>query len=143
MSANSLHKMAYRSSSLPSSLLPWWSWWSAWSSSVFSRACCYSSFLFLILSSVVTCTAMRASLVCLGLCAAAAPSICLAASNSSCKCFPGDGCWPSDETWASLNTTVGGRLIKTVPLAQSCHDPTFDNGTCTTLQDGWENPTTQ
>lgn len=86
---------------------------------------------------------MRPSLVSLGLYAAATPSLCLAASNSSCKCFPGDSCWPSDETWATLNTTVGGRLIKTIPLARSCHDPTFDNATCTTLQDGWENPTTQ
>lgn len=94
------------------------------------------------------------SLVCFGLCAAAAPSVqCLpattttaaaaAATPSSCKCLPGDGCWPSDETWAALNTTVGGRLVKTEPLARSCHDPTFDNGTCTALQDGWQNPTTQ
>lgn len=65
------------------------------------------------------------------------------AASTTCKCFPGDSCWPSDDSWATLNETVGGRLIKTVPLARTCHDPVFDNATCSTLQDGWENPTTQ
>ncbi|KAF5484496.1 FAD-linked oxidoreductase ZEB1 [Colletotrichum siamense] len=57
---------------------------------------------------------------------------------TDCKCFPGDSCWPSTETWNALNTTVGGRLIATVPLGSPCHDPTYDAATCATLQSEWQ-----
>ncbi|KAF6826782.1 FAD-linked oxidoreductase-like protein 7 [Colletotrichum plurivorum] len=56
-----------------------------------------------------------------------------------CKCFPGDSCWPSVETWNALNTTVGGNLIATVPLGSPCHDPTYDAATCASLQKQWQN----
>ncbi|RKK25992.1 hypothetical protein BFJ66_g11340 [Fusarium oxysporum f. sp. cepae] len=62
------------------------------------------------------------------------------ATTSSCKCFPGDACWPSDSQWKSLNTTVNGRLIKTVPLGSPCHDPTYDAVQCKYLQDQWQHP---
>lgn len=62
------------------------------------------------------------------------------ATTSSCKCFPGDACWPSDNQWKSLNTTVNGRLIKTVPLGSPCHDPTYDAAQCKYLQDQWQHP---
>ncbi|KAI1035188.1 hypothetical protein LB504_005827 [Fusarium proliferatum] len=62
------------------------------------------------------------------------------ATTSSCKCFPGDACWPSDNQWKSLNTTVNGRLIKTVPLGSPCHDPTYDADQCKYLQDQWQHP---
>jgi hypothetical protein len=60
-----------------------------------------------------------------------------------CKCFPGDACWPSSGDWDSLNQTVSGRLIATVPLAQACHDPNYDPVRCEALRDGWQNPATQ
>ncbi|KAK0386744.1 hypothetical protein NLU13_6580 [Sarocladium strictum] len=63
-----------------------------------------------------------------------------ARSSSSCKCFPGDACWPSTAAWSSLNSTVGGKLIKTVPLGSPCHDPTFDGDRCEYLQDEWKSP---
>lgn len=84
---------------------------------------------------------MRASILSLGVCAT--PSLSLAFSNATCKCFPGESCWPSTESWESLNATVGGRLIETVPLAQKCHDPQFDNATCSTLQSEWQSPEVQ
>ncbi|KAK4157505.1 putative isoamyl alcohol oxidase [Chaetomidium leptoderma] len=59
-----------------------------------------------------------------------------------CKCFPGDACWPSSRDWSSLNQTVGGRLIATVPLAQACHDPNYNPVRCQALRDGWQNPAT-
>ncbi|KAF7560209.1 hypothetical protein G7046_g3925 [Stylonectria norvegica] len=59
------------------------------------------------------------------------------APPSSCKCFPGDACWPSQKDWARLNSTVGGRLIATVPLASPCHDPQYNAAECKTLQDEW------
>ncbi|KAE9411633.1 putative isoamyl alcohol oxidase [Gymnopus androsaceus JB14] len=66
----------------------------------------------------------------------------IAASSPSleCKCFPTDPCWPSDTEWNTLNTTLGGLLIATVPLGQPCHDPDFNNGTCEYLQDQWQFP---
>ncbi|KAF9462839.1 isoamyl alcohol oxidase [Collybia nuda] len=59
-------------------------------------------------------------------------------STNTCKCFPGDECWPSRAEWSSLNATVGGRLIATVPLGTPCHDPNYDEGVCKFLQDNWQ-----
>ena len=63
--------------------------------------------------------------------------------SSSCLCIPGDACWPSTQEWIGLNSTIGGRLIPTVPLAHVCHDPTFDAAACTALQAVWTLPQTQ
>ncbi|RYP42273.1 hypothetical protein DL767_000437 [Monosporascus sp. MG133] len=41
--------------------------------------------------------------------------------NQTCRYIPGDAGWPSQRDWARLNTTVGGRLIATVPVAHVCH----------------------
>lgn len=62
---------------------------------------------------------------------------------STCYCLPGDSCWPSDSTWASLNDTVGGRLIATVPLGSPCHDPNYNATACAALQSAWTEPETQ
>ncbi|KAK7984140.1 hypothetical protein PG989_011542 [Apiospora arundinis] len=60
-----------------------------------------------------------------------------AGAGGSCKCFPGDTCWPSESSWASLNDTVGGRLVATVPLGSPCHDPTYDEQVCASLRAQW------
>ncbi|KAI9675997.1 MAG: hypothetical protein M1817_000740 [Caeruleum heppii] len=57
--------------------------------------------------------------------------------KASCRCRPGDACWPNARKWAQLNETVGGRLIATVPLASSCHDPNYDASSCAKLKDQW------
>ncbi|KAK3325376.1 hypothetical protein B0H66DRAFT_121546 [Apodospora peruviana] len=64
----------------------------------------------------------------------------VAGACSSCKCFPGDHCWPSSAQWAKFNQTVGGRLIATVPLAEACHDPKFNAEACEALRDQWQYP---
>ncbi|KAJ1549548.1 hypothetical protein HK405_011617 [Cladochytrium tenue] len=66
----------------------------------------------------------------------------LAAPWTSCKCFPGDDCWPKKAVWDSFNATVAGRLIATVPIGAVCHDPAYDNATCSALQDDWQYPPT-
>ncbi|KAF4635585.1 hypothetical protein G7Y89_g2518 [Cudoniella acicularis] len=58
-------------------------------------------------------------------------------NNKSCHCFPGDSCWPSTSTWAQLNSTVGGRLIATVPIGTPCHEPNYDAEVCAALQADW------
>lgn len=44
-----------------------------------------------------------------------------ALSSTGCRVFPGDPEWPSDKTWGILNDTLGGSLIKTVPIAGPCY----------------------
>ncbi|KAL6716011.1 hypothetical protein ACLMJK_006973 [Lecanora helva] len=63
-----------------------------------------------------------------------------AAPQPSCRCLPGDTCWPKPQDWASLNKTVGGRLIATVPLAAPCHDPTYNGAECANIKNLWALP---
>ena len=58
--------------------------------------------------------------------------------GTACRFLPGDALWPSDFEWKVLNLTVGGRLIKTVPLGSPCHDPTFDAVKCAAYQSQWQ-----
>ncbi|KAL0938639.1 FAD binding domain-containing protein [Colletotrichum truncatum] len=55
----------------------------------------------------------------------------------SCKYLPGDEGWPSQDTWAKLNKTVGGRLVATVPLGTPCHGESYDAAECARLQEEW------
>jgi hypothetical protein len=43
-------------------------------------------------------------------------------SKYSCKCYPGDSCWPSNRDWQRLNTTVGGNLRVNLPPAAPCYN---------------------
>ncbi|PYI04014.1 FAD-binding domain-containing protein [Aspergillus sclerotiicarbonarius CBS 121057] len=60
--------------------------------------------------------------------------------ESSCRYLPGDQEWPSGAEWAKLNTTVGGRLIATVPLGSPCHDPNYNATECAYLAAQWSYP---
>ncbi|KAI1747183.1 hypothetical protein F4782DRAFT_535708 [Xylaria castorea] len=57
--------------------------------------------------------------------------------NTNCKSIPGDPGWPSSEDWESLNRTVDGRLISTVPIATICHGSDYHQGQCQELQQAW------
>jgi hypothetical protein len=64
-------------------------------------------------------------------------------TKSACRCFPGDACWPNESQWNSLNRTVEGRLVKTIPLGSPCHDSIFgpfDETECKNLEAQWFNP---
>lgn len=50
-----------------------------------------------------------------------------------CRCFRGDSCWPTHSTWATFNASIGGRLVATVPLGKSCHDPNYNATACNNL----------
>ncbi|KAK7442798.1 hypothetical protein VKT23_016043 [Stygiomarasmius scandens] len=54
-----------------------------------------------------------------------------------CKALPGDADWPSLDTWNAFNASVDGRLIRTVPIATPCHNPTFDGEQCQFVRDNW------
>ncbi|KAK0744880.1 hypothetical protein B0T21DRAFT_281433 [Apiosordaria backusii] len=67
------------------------------------------------------------------------------AGSSNCKNIPGDSSWPGDSDWSTLNETLGGRLIASVPLAAVCHHEPFniyDEEKCKTVKDGWDKPET-
>ncbi|KAH6846974.1 isoamyl alcohol oxidase [Chaetomium sp. MPI-CAGE-AT-0009] len=48
-------------------------------------------------------------------------------NSYGCKCYFGDECWPVENKWEALNTTVGGNLAVIVPPESACHN--FFNGT--------------
>ncbi|TVY58925.1 FAD-linked oxidoreductase ZEB1, partial [Lachnellula cervina] len=59
----------------------------------------------------------------------------------SCRCMPGDSCWPAIWEWEALNFIVGGRLVASQPLGAPCHDPTYNATECAKLQTEWTDPT--
>ncbi|KAE8149173.1 hypothetical protein BDV25DRAFT_168017 [Aspergillus avenaceus] len=63
-----------------------------------------------------------------------------AKADSTCRCFPGDACWPSQDVWAKFNETIDGRLVATVPLGIPCHDPNYDETKCKALREAWTTP---
>ncbi|KAK2037421.1 putative FAD-dependent isoamyl alcohol oxidase [Colletotrichum somersetense] len=67
-------------------------------------------------------------------------SLASAQSLGPCRLLPDDDEWPSAEKWQSLNTTVQGRLIKTVPLPHVCHSQpfgAFDQNACDDIKAKW------
>lgn len=57
---------------------------------------------------------------------------------------PGDSCWPSIDSWNSLNTTVSGKLILDTPPAISCYPgPYEDAEQCAYVLSQWRNSTFQ
>ncbi|KAI1824157.1 6-hydroxy-D-nicotine oxidase [Xylaria intraflava] len=68
---------------------------------------------------------------------ASLPLVAVATEGQNCKCFPGDLCWPSDQQWDGFNATVGGRLIKTIPLGSPCHYPNYNQAICDALREQW------
>ncbi|KAI4940790.1 hypothetical protein J4E91_011234 [Alternaria rosae] len=63
-------------------------------------------------------------------------------SAQDCYRLPSDADWPSDNAWSTLNSTVNGKLVATVPIGSPCHDPTYDADACDALKSSWLNPLT-
>ncbi|KAJ2983059.1 hypothetical protein NUW58_g6316 [Xylaria curta] len=66
-----------------------------------------------------------------------------------CRAIPGDSSWPTGDTWAALNATLGGKLIASMPIAAPCHttlfgqaNAVFNPDECATLRDHWFFPET-
>ncbi|OTB02672.1 hypothetical protein M426DRAFT_322434 [Hypoxylon sp. CI-4A] len=63
--------------------------------------------------------------------------------SGQCRTIPGDLSWPSEADWNSLNKTVDGKLIATIPIAAPCHHSapgnpdTFDQEACDALRNEW------
>ncbi|KNG51298.1 isoamyl alcohol oxidase [Stemphylium lycopersici] len=72
---------------------------------------------------------------------AAAPTIVSGATTHFCRSNPSSASWPSTSEWASLNATIHGSLIRTVPSAASCwpsNTTSFDSPiSCDAANEGW------
>lgn len=66
-----------------------------------------------------------------------------ASTHPVCRYLPGDQGWPGPNDWTALNISVGGRLIRTIPLGSPCHNPTYDEVSCANIQQNWDIPQTQ
>jgi hypothetical protein len=53
------------------------------------------------------------------------------------RCAYGDDCWPSVDTWNQFNTTVGGKLIRSVPSAAVCHAGRYNADQCAVAKSSW------
>jgi hypothetical protein len=64
-------------------------------------------------------------------------------SELPCKVTPRDASWPSDSDWASLNATIDGSLLRTVPAASACWagSPFGSHVSCDTATEKWTNGT--
>ena len=86
---------------------------------------------------------MRVLLALAGLHALPGTATTLDARRDNCRCLPGDDCWPSDNTWNDLNSTVSGRLVKTIPIGSPCHDPNYEEEACSALKARWTDTSLQ
>ncbi|KAK3937721.1 FAD-binding, type 2 [Diplogelasinospora grovesii] len=64
--------------------------------------------------------------------------------TSSCKCLPGDSCWPSASQWQKLNTSANGNLLAVRPAGSVCYqtfngqpNPQYNADACATAKNGW------
>ena len=62
----------------------------------------------------------------------------------SCKCYPGDDCYPASDAWQKLNATVDGNLLVALPPAAPCYGsvdgiPTFDAAKCADVKANYNN----
>ncbi|KAI1146821.1 FAD/FMN-containing isoamyl alcohol oxidase-like protein MreA [Nemania diffusa] len=58
-------------------------------------------------------------------------------SQAKCRHLPNDAGWPNENAWQQLNRTVGGKLIRGVPLGQPCHTPLLNNDICAQIKEDW------
>ncbi|KAK3313626.1 hypothetical protein B0H66DRAFT_357482 [Apodospora peruviana] len=58
-------------------------------------------------------------------------------NKTSCLYIPGDREYPHEAEWNALNRTVGGRLIRGVPVAAVCYGPDANATRCAELQHDW------
>lgn len=60
-----------------------------------------------------------------------------------CRVLPGDPSWPDRHDWNTLNSSLSGRLIETIPLGRPCHHPNYNEEECQALRTSWRRPHVQ
>ncbi|KIJ39319.1 hypothetical protein M422DRAFT_175378 [Sphaerobolus stellatus SS14] len=59
------------------------------------------------------------------------------ARSAKCKALPSDASWPATKVWDSFNSSVNGRLIRTVPIGTPCHGSHFNQTECAFVRNNW------
>ncbi|KNG81506.1 FAD/FMN-containing isoamyl alcohol oxidase MreA-like protein [Aspergillus nomiae NRRL 13137] len=62
-------------------------------------------------------------------------------NSSSCRCQPHQSCWPSEQEWNSLNSTINGNLVAVRPIAAVCHEGGRNSSACKEVTAAWTNST--
>jgi hypothetical protein len=59
--------------------------------------------------------------------------------STGCKAFPGTDRWPSQESWAAFNESLGGKLLQPAPPGAVCdpRQPAYDANNCASLAAKW------
>lgn len=67
------------------------------------------------------------------------PAAAAVLAGQKCRSTPSDASWPSTAEWASLNASIDGRLLRTVPAASSCYpgNPFGSTIDCQDVSAGW------
>lgn len=67
-------------------------------------------------------------------------------SEYRCKCYSDNACWPTNNDWDKLNTTVDGQLQLAIPPGAVCHKQlgnstvnVYDAAKCADTQANWLN----
>lgn len=66
-------------------------------------------------------------------------------SDPRYNCRPGLCCWPSIGEWTQFNSSIGGHVYKTVPLAAACYKSStyYDENACHSIQELYGNSTSR
>jgi hypothetical protein len=99
-----------------------------------------------VISSISRSLLQQSTLIMLRYLILAAPALTSAvATPPFCRSTPSDASWPAPLEWSSLNDTIGGSLIRTVPVASSCwpdSNNVFNSSiSCQEVNDNWSNGT--
>ena len=65
-----------------------------------------------------------------------------AAESRTCKAVPGSSNWPSQDSWHSLNSSVGGALLAPLPPAIVCDHTRpriYNQASCAAVGTEWQN----
>ncbi|KAF8238502.1 FAD-binding domain-containing protein [Tricholoma matsutake] len=62
---------------------------------------------------------------------------------ATCKCLPGNSCFPSQQVISAFEKTLSHPLIHPRPVASVCfpHDPSFNQAACDLVKNNWNNGT--
>jgi hypothetical protein len=80
-----------------------------------------------------------AALLCIANLAQSSPITKSLNDDLRCRYLPSDAAWPTQEDWNALNVTTNGRLMIAAPLAEVCHESSYDAVACDKLKKTWTN----
>lgn len=49
---------------------------------------------------------------------------------TSCRCVPGNNCWPSPEDWSAFNNSVNGHVFPLRPVGWPCSPEGYNQDQC-------------